>query len=175
MESKDSRAEREALKKTFAAIRKSMQKKGRKLKTSKRPMAGFIQPDGSEAGPRGVEYDMLRLNLLWDSRIGLPITSHRRVIGPLVATAKKIFRAILKPYSNSILEQQAEFNRVLLSLLGRLSKELADQRHALDEVRKRLSESSALPEPQAQEGNRGETGQKPAHDAGAKEGDISKE
>ncbi len=45
-----------------------------------------------------------------------PITSERRMIGPLIVLAKKIWRALFRPYSRMILERQNRLNREFVRL-----------------------------------------------------------
>jgi len=50
------------------------------------------------------------------SREEEPITSRRRIIGPLIVLAKKAWRALFRPYSRMILERQSRLNRELVQL-----------------------------------------------------------
>lgn len=58
------------------------------------------------------------LNQKWDAKGLEPITSHRRILGPLIILSKKILQKLLKPFSSTILIRQTEFNSQLVKLLN---------------------------------------------------------
>jgi hypothetical protein len=45
-----------------------------------------------------------------------PVTSRRRLVGPVIILGKRIWRALMRPYARMILERQSRFNRELVQL-----------------------------------------------------------
>ena len=63
-----------------------------------------------------------RLCQLWDVdiRIG-EISSHRKIIGPLIVGAKRLLYPVLRVFLRDFIRQQRSFNAAAISLLGDLS------------------------------------------------------
>ena len=63
-----------------------------------------------------------RLCQLWevDIRIG-EISSHRKIIGPLIVGAKRLLYPVLRVFLRDFIRQQRSFNAAAISLLGDLS------------------------------------------------------
>lgn len=53
-----------------------------------------------------------------DSRYAEPPTSHRPVVGPVLVTAKRVFRLAFQPFINEVLRKQVEFNEAILDSLA---------------------------------------------------------
>lgn len=51
-----------------------------------------------------------------------PITSHRRIFGPVITFFKKITRKFLKWYAEPIVRQQTEFNNVVTPSIGKITE-----------------------------------------------------
>ncbi len=64
---------------------------------------------------------LVYLNQNWDPKVPEQIVSHRRFLGPLIVFLKKALRKIMKPYTNMILHQQAEFNAQLIPFLNSMN------------------------------------------------------
>src|SRR5215813_15339896 len=59
-----------------------------------------------------------QLQDLYDPRVGLPITSHRKPpIGTILVVAKKGFRLLFQAFINETVRKQLLFNEILLKLL----------------------------------------------------------
>jgi hypothetical protein len=64
-----------------------------------------------------------RLCQLWDVDIrATNITSHRKVIGPLIVAAKKIVYPLLKVFLKDFIRQQRSFNAAVIALLAEVSQ-----------------------------------------------------
>jgi O-antigen chain-terminating methyltransferase len=63
-----------------------------------------------------------------------PISSHRRLIGPIIVFAKKVLRKILRYVTNKIMSRQIEFNRLLIKFLQILEQELNTNSATLNSV-----------------------------------------
>ena len=50
-----------------------------------------------------------------DCRPTAAITSHRRLIGPLIVLFKKLLLKVLRPYTNSLFVRQNRFNEQLVA------------------------------------------------------------
>lgn len=66
-----------------------------------------------------------RLCQLWDVdlRPARAITSHRRVIGPVIVAAKRLLFPIVRFFMHDTLRQQREFNATAIALLADLANE----------------------------------------------------
>lgn len=80
-----------------------------------------------------IEDHLAVLNDAWDTADEPVIQSHRRVIGPIIVSAKRLLRRLTRPYINLVLARQVEFNSRLLHLLNafvppvtELSRKLGD-------------------------------------------------
>ena len=89
---------------------------------------------------QNVELYLSVLNQKWDSKEEEPITSHRRILGPFIVLAKKILRKMLKPFSNTILLRQTEFNSQLVKLLNIVIPQLNNVTESSRELGKRIDE-----------------------------------
>lgn len=55
-----------------------------------------------------------------DTRYADAPHSHRPVLGPVLVTAKRVFRGTFQPFINEVMRRQVEFNEALLSALATL-------------------------------------------------------
>lgn len=81
------------------------------------------------SGPNGpaLEEDLVeRLRMLsrdWEVDIsGFQITSHRKIIGPLIVAVKRIVLAMLKGLLKNSFDKQRNFNAQVVEMLAELSK-----------------------------------------------------
>jgi len=66
-----------------------------------------------------------RLCQVWDVKmLSKEITSHRRVIGPIIVTTKKLFRPLIHLFLKDTLHQQRTFNGEVLSLTAALTDDV---------------------------------------------------
>jgi len=96
-----------------------------------------------------------------DCRPTPDITSHRRILGPVVVLFKKILFKILRPYSNTLFTRQNRFNEELVAFhlatfirLRRLEERWLRQEQQGQEIKERLEElrgnqESGLPKHEA--------------------------
>lgn len=72
----------------------------------------------------------------WDSILkGVPVKSHRKIIGPFIGILKKTAFLLLRPIINTVLDSQARFNSELVRLLNLLtlkSRELEQSKIEID-------------------------------------------
>ncbi len=61
-----------------------------------------------------------QLDVLWDPRVEIAITSHRPRLGKYIVWGKSLVRRIMRPYTNVILSRQSEFNVNVVGLLRNL-------------------------------------------------------
>ncbi len=66
-----------------------------------------------------------RLNALRDVRVGLPITSHRQLLGQVIVISKKVFRKMGQPFLNEALRKQALFNETLVPWVEHVQRRLS--------------------------------------------------
>ena len=65
-----------------------------------------------------------RLCQAWDIEIRpVNITSHRRIVGPLIVAAKKMIFPVLRLFLKDFIRRQKEFNAAAIALLAELSNE----------------------------------------------------
>ncbi len=105
-----------------------------------------IQPE-IRTGFRGeVEERLAAANEAWDVLRAPAITSHRRLLGPLIVAAKRLLFRLAQPYTRLALARQVEFNTALLHLLNAFVLPVRDQlgalAHRAEEVLRRLNEVS---------------------------------
>lgn len=93
-------------------------------------------------------YHLDQLEVLWDARVEIPISSHRLRLGRYIVWGKVFVRRLLRPYTNMVLSRQSDFNvnvagllRHLTGLHGELwerlnvwNQELRDSQHALQRL-----------------------------------------
>src|SRR5580692_10930656 len=72
----------------------------------------------------GLQQALEQLNSLRDAAKGLPISSHRRGIGALVVSSKKLLRRMTQPMINEVLRKQSRFNEETLVILRTLILDL---------------------------------------------------
>ena len=65
-----------------------------------------------------IEHHLAALNDTWDTAGEPVITSHRRILGPVIVGVKRLLRRLTKPYITLVLARQVEFNSTLLHLLN---------------------------------------------------------
>jgi hypothetical protein len=65
-----------------------------------------------------------QLSSLRDAAAGLPISSHRRGIGRLIVSGKKLMRSMTQPMINEVLRKQSRFNEELLMVARTLVLDL---------------------------------------------------
>lgn len=66
-----------------------------------------------------------KLCQLWDVRLrAKEISSHRKVLGPLIVAAKRVVYPVLSAFLKESFHQQRSFNAAALSLLAELSEEV---------------------------------------------------
>lgn len=113
------------------------------MKTSLSDNSNYIQENGPNMNEdihtpysNKLEGHRQYLNQNWESILnGLPIRSHRKIIGPLVFFFKKIIFFLLRPIINLVLDSQARFNSELVKLLNLLvgkSRELGQIKSEID-------------------------------------------
>lgn len=80
-----------------------------------------------------VEHHLAVLNDAWDTAADPVISSHRRILGPIIVALKKLLRQVTRPYITLVLARQVDFNSRLLHLLNsfvppatELSRKLGD-------------------------------------------------
>ncbi len=64
-----------------------------------------------------LQHALEQLSGLRDAAAGLPISSHRRGVGRLIVSGKKLMRRITQPMINEVLRKQSHFNEELLTIL----------------------------------------------------------
>lgn len=75
-----------------------------------------------------------RMLRLWNVAEHPPITSHRRIVGPLVVRAKRLVRRALAFELEPMLERQASFNHAALALVRFLLAEIGRLRRRVREL-----------------------------------------
>jgi O-antigen chain-terminating methyltransferase len=65
-----------------------------------------------------IEHHLAALNDAWDTAAEPSITSHRKVVGPLIVGFKRLLRRVTRPYITLVLARQVSFNSTLLQLLN---------------------------------------------------------
>ena len=92
-----------------------------------------------------LDHHLVILNDTWNTKAEAAITSHRRVVGPLIVAVKKLFRRLTAPYINMVLVQQVEFNSALVRLLNSFAPQVRDHlqglAHDLSELEERQASS----------------------------------
>lgn len=89
------------------------------IRTLKRPLLDST----ASLSPSKLE-KLRRLCQLWDIEFrAVKITSHRRVIGPLVVGVKRLYLPLLRVLLKDLIRQQRDFNAAAISLLAELSNE----------------------------------------------------
>jgi hypothetical protein len=84
-------------------------------KLDMRPVKGDLNISESELEK------LRRLCQVWDIELRTEnITSHRKVIGPLIVWTKKLILPVLKALFRNMIEQQKEFNAAAISLLAEI-------------------------------------------------------
>lgn len=70
-----------------------------------------------------------RLCQLWDVDLrAAEITSHRKIIGPIVVAVKKLLHPILRAFFKETLKQQRDFNAAVIAYLADLSNERGEDK-----------------------------------------------
>ena len=89
-----------------------------------------------------------------DCRPTPAITSHRRLIGPLIVFCKKIVFTLLRPYTNTLFDRQNRFNEQLVAFhlasfirFRRLEEKTRRLEQQADELKGRLADPEAGPGP----------------------------
>jgi len=66
-------------------------------------------------------YHLDQLEVLWDARVEISISSHRPRLGRYIVWGKAFVRRLLRPYTNMILSRQTDFNVNVVGLLRHLT------------------------------------------------------
>ena len=80
-----------------------------------------IQSEDSDSQEGDIQYRLSQINYLCDTRRPPEITSHRRILGPVVTGFKKALRKLTEPYIQMVLKRQVEFNVELVRLLNQMA------------------------------------------------------
>ncbi len=97
-------------------------------------VAEVVPPSQTE-----IEHHLAALNDAWDTAAEPIITSHRKAIGRVIVTVKRLLRRLTRPYINLVLARQVEFNGTLLRLLNASVLPVRDE---LREVQRKTEELS---------------------------------
>ena len=90
-----------------------------------------------------IEDHLAALNDAWDTTAEPVITSHRKVVGPLVVNAKRVLSRVTRPYIGLMLARQVAFNSRLLHLLNAFVLPVRDQlRDGLLSLQRKVEEIS---------------------------------
>lgn len=104
--------------------------------------------DGELDGEMGKRLSFLNEDI--DCRPTPAITSHRRLIGPLIVFCKKIVFTLLRPYTNTLFDRQNRFNEQLVAFhlasfvrFRRLEEKTRRLEQQADEVKGQLDDLAA--------------------------------
>ncbi len=73
-----------------------------------------------DVGDYSIDEDMAVLNTDWEVVADRPITSHRKIIGPIIVFFKKVVRKCLRWYINPIVDKQRSFNGAAVRVIGNI-------------------------------------------------------
>ena len=91
-------------------------------KTTFRPI-----PEGTDLAPESIER-LRRLCQLWEVRLRVnEISSHRKVIGPVIVFAKRIMLRLMQFLMKDALHQQRSFNAEVIRALAEMSTQVSNQ------------------------------------------------
>jgi O-antigen chain-terminating methyltransferase len=93
-----------------------------------------------DQGNHGFQEQLRQMNLHWDLKNKVPITSHRRILGSLLVLSKKTMRKLTKSYINLVLGEQVEFNSCAAKVINQLAAKLAGSEERYDNLAKRHQE-----------------------------------
>ncbi len=91
-----------------------------------------IQSEDSDSQEGDIQYRLSQINYLCDTRTPPEISSHRKVLGPLVTGFKKVIRKLTDPYIQMVLKKQVEFNVELVRLLNQMALDFRFRWSALE-------------------------------------------
>ena len=80
-----------------------------------------IQSEDSDSQEGDIQYRLSQVNYLCDSGRPPEISSHRKVLGPLVNGFKKMILKLTGPYIQMVLKNQVKFNVELVRLLNQMA------------------------------------------------------
>lgn len=83
-----------------------------------------IQSENSDPQEGDIQFHLSRVNYLCDTRRPPELSSHRKVLGPLIIGIKKAIRKITEPYIQVVLKRQVEFNVELVRLLNQIALDI---------------------------------------------------
>ncbi len=90
-----------------------------------------------------IEEHLAALNDAWDTAAEPVISSHRKLLGPLLINAKRALRRLTKPYITLLLARQVEFNSRLLRLLNTFVLPVRDElRDGIASLKRKTEELS---------------------------------
>jgi O-antigen chain-terminating methyltransferase len=91
-------------------------------------------------GNHGFQEQLGQMNLNWDLKNKIPITSHRRILGSLLVLSKKTMRKLTKSYINLVLGEQVEFNSCVTRVINQLAGKLTGLEEGYNNLAKRHQE-----------------------------------
>ncbi len=99
----------------MADIRKSLKERG--IHEEDFPNVLSFVGQGGMPG-ESIQDDMLTINSEWEVVADRPITSHRKVLGPIIVFFKKAIRKCLRWYINPIVDKQRTFNAAIVRVIN---------------------------------------------------------
>lgn len=90
-----------------------------------------------------LDHHLAILNDVWDPKEPEPITSHRRVVGPVIVALKRVVQRLGRPLIGLALARQARFNSHLIRLLNSFAPQMRDHlrdlAHRLEQIQERMT------------------------------------
>jgi len=90
-----------------------------------------------------LDFHLTTLNDIWDPREPEPITSHRRVVGPVLVALKRVVQRLGRPFIGLALARQARVNSHLVQLLNSFAPQIRDHlrelAHRLEQAQERMT------------------------------------
>lgn len=90
-----------------------------------------------------LDFHLTTLNEIWDPKEPEPLTSHRRVIGPVIVALKRIVQRLGRPLIGLALARQARVNSHLVQLLNSFAPQIRDHlrevAHRLDQAQEEMT------------------------------------
>lgn len=91
-------------------IKTAMHAKAGRTDNNIMPQSSANQSSGIENSLRQLDMEVRNNNQRWNIKVEQPITSHRRIIGPVLIFGRRLVQKYLRWYINPPFDQQREFN-----------------------------------------------------------------